>query len=112
MKYQITSDNIEISDSMVALAKQKLSKLEPKLAGAPEELKSVRAVLNSAPLEKFEVKLELTLGKKKFFAEEIDFALETALIAATEDLDRQLEKLRTSDERGWEAQRELKGHGE
>lgn len=109
MNYQITSDNIELSESMKTLAQEKLAKLNPRLKNIPEELKSCRVVMNSAPLEQFAVKLELTLKGKMFFTDERNYNLETALILAVEELERQLEKnWSKEDEKAWEERRESK----
>jgi ribosome-associated translation inhibitor RaiA len=92
MKYQVTSDNIEISPSMIELAKSKAVKIETRVKNVPEDLKSLRIVLNKAPLEKFSVKIEANIHGKQYFTDETSFTLENAIIGAVEELDRMLKK--------------------
>jgi ribosomal subunit interface protein len=108
MEYQITSDNIEVSDSMKEMALSKLSKLEPRLKDIPEDLCSFRVVMNKAPDEMFQVKTEAIINGEQYFAEETDFTVETAMILVVEELERQLEKAKFGDETGWEDIREAK----
>ena len=67
MNYQITSDNIEISPSMEALAKEKFERLEKRTKDEPEETKHARIVLNSAPENMFMVKAKFHVGAKLRF---------------------------------------------
>ncbi len=107
MNYQITSDNIQISESMKVLAKEKLAKFEGRLADIPEESKSVRVVLNTSPNECFAVKVELTVNGQTFFTDETEHTLETALVNAVLELERQITKSKYF-EKDWEEQRESK----
>ena len=109
MNYQITSDNIEISESMKALAEDKFSKVEKRLT--PKELEEalVRIVLNKAGADdEFRVKIELSYGGKKYFGTETDYSLESALIKATSEVERMRRKDDISYYEDWEARRELK----
>ncbi len=109
MQYQITSDNIQMSPSMEALAKEKVAKLEKQLTHLSKESKMIRVVLNSIPDDKFEVKLLINVRGKEYFAQENDFTLESALVRAVEELERMLRKekviITTKD---WEEARENK----
>jgi len=108
MKYQVTSDNMEVSPSMLELAKQKLAKIEHKLADVESDLKSARVVLNTAPQNTFDAKIELTLAGKTYYASEVDTSLETALVNTVEGLDKQLQKAKSEHQKNWEKQREMK----
>ena len=105
MNYQFASDNMQISESMKELAQSKLARLEHRLTNFAEGSLAVRVVMNTAPVEQFSVKVEMDLNGKAFFAEETKPALETALIAAVEEVDRQLEKVTSKD---WEKYRQAK----
>lgn len=109
MSIQITSDNIELSPSMHELANQKLAKLQDHIPDYVAENTSYRVVMNSAPDQQFTVKIEATIKGKHFFSDETHPVLESAIIKAIEELDRQVQKEvkkdRTDD---WEKQRELK----
>ncbi|EKE00136.1 MAG: hypothetical protein ACD_22C00088G0005 [uncultured bacterium] len=107
MKYQITSDNIQISESMKVLAEEKLAKIDGRFTNIPEESKSVRVVLNTSPNDCFEVKIELTVDGHNFFTDETEHTLETALVNAVEELERQIDKSKYW-EKDWEEQRESK----
>ncbi|OGC56265.1 hypothetical protein A3H26_03670 [candidate division WWE3 bacterium RIFCSPLOWO2_12_FULL_36_10] len=107
MSLQITSDNIEITPSMTELAKKKAARLLAKLKDVPDELKNIRLVLNKAPNDFFDVKAEVLVGGTKFFGESSDFTLETALIVALEDVQRQYIKEKSKRE-NWDKQRDLK----
>lgn len=107
MNYQITSDNIEISNSMKVLATDKLSRLDNKLKDVPEGSKSCRVVLNTAPDNTYEVKIEAIIDGEKFFSEEVGYTLESALILAIEELEKQLEKSKYGGA-DWEERREQK----
>ena len=63
--------------------------------------------MNTAPVEQFEVKIELDLDGEHFFTNEINFTLETALVLAVEELDRLIEKSRFGS-KNWEEKRESK----
>jgi ribosomal subunit interface protein len=107
MNYQITSDNIEISESMRELARIKLSKLENRFKGVPEGSKSTRVVMNKEPVDRFGVKVELDIDGTVFFIDQKSFTVENALIIAVEDLERQIEKSKYGST-DWEEKRESK----
>jgi ribosomal subunit interface protein len=109
MVYQITSDNIEMSASMKSLAEEKLSKLENHLRDIPEDLKTIRVVLNTAPDDQFVARVEASVYGKVYVAEESSVTLENALIEAVENVDRQYlkEKSKREDE-DWKERREMK----
>lgn len=110
MNYQITSDNIEVSPSMIELAKEKLSKVGHHLVHVPDDLVIFRVVLNKAPKDLFEVKVEASIKGKSFFSHATHHVLESAIILTVEELDRQLEKekVKKNDPHEWEEKRELK----
>lgn len=109
MQYQISSDNIELTNSMRILAQEKVSKLEKFFVNLPSSEATARIVLNKAAQEDmFKTKIDLIVKGKSYFAQEKEFTLESAIIKATEEIKRQLEKDRDAQERDWEKQRELK----
>lgn len=109
MQYQITSDNIEVSDSMQQLAKDKFNKIESRLTEKEKEEAMVRIVMNkSGADDEFRVKIELSYGGKKYFASERDYQLESALIRGVTELERMRRKDDIGFQSDWEKQRELK----
>lgn len=109
MKYQITSDNIEISESMKALAENKFAKIESRLTDKEKETALARIVLNRSGAEgEFRVKIVLSFVGKEYFSSEKDFLLESALIKAVKGLERQRKKDDLSFEGDWEKNREIK----
>lgn len=109
MKYQITSDNIEISESMKVMAQEKFSKIEKRLTEKEKEEGLVRIVLNkSGAEEEFRVKVDLSYSGKQYFASERDFLLESALINAVNEIERQRRKDDVSYYEDWNEQREAK----
>jgi ribosome-associated translation inhibitor RaiA len=109
MQYQITSDNIEISDSMKSLAIEKFKKIEKRLTEKEEEEALARIVLNqSSADDEFRVKIELSYSGKKYFASEKDFKLETALIKTVEEVERMRRKDDISYFEDWKERRKIK----
>lgn len=110
MIYQTSSDNIDISPSMQALAKDKFSKIERFFTNVPEDLKKVRIVMNKGQaIDTFEVGIDLDLGSMSFYGKGVDFQLETALIAAVEDVKEQyLKDKDKKDSKEWTEAREAK----
>ena len=92
MTYQITSDNIDLSESMKELAREKISKIESRFPNLTEDEKQFRVVMNSAPNEKFSIKVEAKLGKKSYYSDETSFTLENALVATVEEIERMVKK--------------------
>jgi len=92
MQYQITSDNMQVTPSMETLAKQKFARIESRVKEIPEGSKSVRIVMNSAPTDTFQVKIEINLNGKDYFSDETDYSLESALVKTVEELVVMLEK--------------------
>ena len=86
MNYQITSDNMQVSESMKEMAISKLFKLENRFKDLPEGATSARIVMNLAPVERFAVKIELDLNGKVYFTDETQYTMETALVNAVEDV--------------------------
>lgn len=92
MQYQITSDNIELSPSMEALTKEKFERIESRVKHLPEGSCFARVVLNSVPVEQFEVKVNLDLSGKEYFSDETAYTLENALVEVVEELLQMIEK--------------------
>lgn len=92
MKYQISSDNLELTPSMDALTEEKFERIESRTKNLPEGSCFARVVLNSAPENKFNVKVNLDLSGKEYFSDEEDFTLEGALIKVVEELLEMMEK--------------------
>ena len=92
MKYQITSDNIELSPSMEILTKGKFERIENRTKHLPVDSCFARIVLNTAPENMFSVKVDLDLNGKKYFSDETEFSLEAALIKVVEELLEMMEK--------------------
>ena len=107
MKYQIQSDNMELTPSMSELAKAKMEKLTKHFKTAGDNC-SARIVMNTAPVDSFEVRISLVLNGKDYFGDDKNFNLETALINAVEELDRQLEKAKSIEETEWKDTRDSK----
>lgn len=109
MIYQITSDNLELSESMKELAETKISKLEKFFPNTDDDLVTARIVMNkSAEEDAFKAKLELEVAGKLYFGEERDYSLESALVEAIGEVERQIEKSRSENEKEWEKRREMK----
>lgn len=104
MQYQISSDNIEISESMQKLATSKFAKIENRLKKVPEDNKSVRIVMNKAQgvEDKFLVKAEVKCYREEYFSDEEDYSLESALITVVDELVRMMER----DKEKWEQWRD------
>ena len=68
-----------------------------------------RIVLNkSGADDQFKVKVELSFGGKKYFAEEKDYLLESALIQAIGEVERMRRKDDIAYYEDWNEQREMK----
>ena len=92
MQYQITSDNMEITPSMEALAKQKFARIEHRFKDVDDGSKSARIVLNSAPGGMFTVKGLIVVKGKEYFSDETDYNLESALVKTVEEILQMAEK--------------------
>jgi ribosome-associated translation inhibitor RaiA len=109
MNYQITSDNIEMSPSMISLANEKMKKLENKLTSIPEDAKSFRIVMNSAKDGQFTVKIHALVNGKEYFSEESSYTLEHAMIDSVDSIERNFQKDKViSTEEEWKEAREAK----
>ncbi len=106
MSLQITSDNIEISASMTALAREKVSKLISHLSDMPADAYSARAILNSGPDNTFEAKLQLFVGNKAYVGSKRGYTLESAIVLVVSDVQREYLKDKRRDRyRGWKLRR-------
>jgi len=100
---------MDLTESMKALAEEKVSRLERFFAKLPPDEATARIVLNKgAQNETFKVKIDLIAKGKSYFAQEKEFALETAVIRSVEEIERRLEKDRDENDRHWEELREMK----
>lgn len=115
MKIVVSSDNIELSESMKSLTELKLEKFIGHVRKNLQKNSSVRVVLNTAPENNFIVRVEADIvgrGKgenEKFFTEETAFEFESALVAAIDEIDRQYLKFKEiNEEIGWKERRDGK----
>lgn len=109
MNYQITSDNIELSPSMKSLAQTKMRKIEDRLKHIPDNLKSVRMVMNKLKDDRFEAKIHLVIKGKDYFAQELGYTLENAVVAVVDLIERDLQTDKViSTEEDWKEARDAK----
>ena len=110
MPLQVTSDNIEVTPSMKALAESKISKILNKLKDVSSDLVDIRVVLNKGDGEgTFDAKVELSVNGKMIVGFDTDFTLESSLIKAVNDALRQYKKIKLKRiEEEWEGRRKLK----
>lgn len=110
MQVQVTSDNLELTPSMQELANSKITKLSSRFEDTPEDLVSIRVVLNKSGADgMFKTKIDMDVGKLDVFSESADYSLETSLIEAVNELIRQYDKvIEKRNEKDWQEQREAK----
>lgn len=115
MKVVVSSDNIELSESMKALANQKLEKFIGHVKEALHDNSTIRVVLNTGPEDTFVTKIEVELvgmGKsenERFFTEGAGFEFETSIVNAVDEIDRQYLKFKEKNEEiGWKEKRDAK----
>ncbi len=109
MIYQISSDNMSLTEGMKVLAQEKIAKLERFFKDFPEDTITARVVLNTGSAnDTFEVRLELNANGKVYFIQEREYSLESSLVKVVDEIERQLKKDRSDDVRGWEKIREMK----
>lgn len=95
---------------MKVLAEQKLSALMSHIQQRSREEANTRVVMNKdqAP-DQFLAKVEVTVEGKTYFGDEADYSLETALIRAIDEVEKQyLKDKEKNKERDYEVNRELK----
>lgn len=105
---------MELTPSMRTLAEEKLVHLLNHIEERSVNEANVRVVMNKAPEpDKLLVKIELVVEGRAYFGDESDFTLESALIRAIDEVDKQYlkdkEKLKDRD---YEKNRELKRFAE
>ena len=95
---------------MRALAEQKLTPLLTHVEQRSREEASIRVVMNKAQEQgKMLAKIEAKIDGKSYFGDEVDFTLESALIRAIDEVDKQyLKDKEKSKERDYEKNRDLK----
>jgi len=110
MPTQLLSDNMDMTPSMKALAEQKLATLFAHVEERGREEASIRVVMNkSHDHDKFEAKVEATIDGKAYFGDDTNLVLESALINAVEEVDKQyLKDKEKQKDRDFEKNRELK----
>lgn len=110
MKIQVTSDNMELNDTMYALTSSKLEKIEKYFDAHHAEHVSLRVVLNKSGADAmFVVKIDMDVGKTDIFGSSEDFSLESALIGAVDDVLRQYKKFTEKrNTKDWKDGREVK----
>lgn len=110
MPLQVTSDNLEITPSMKALAEQKVSKILEKLSDYPDDLVDMRVVMNTGSAEgTFEAKVSLKTNGRTIVGEDFEYNLESALIKAVDDALRQYTKEKDKgDKEAWQERRDMK----
>lgn len=101
---------MELTPSMKVLAEQKLAGLLAHIEDRSRQEANIRVVMNKAQEpDKLLVKIEAKIEGKLYFGDEADYTLESALIRAIDEVDKQYlkdkEKLK---ERDFEKSRELK----
>ena len=98
-----------MTESMKTLAQNKVSKLERYFPNTDPDLIVSRVVLNKGSEEDtFHVKLELEVAGKLYYGEETDYTLEAAVVKSIEEVEKQMEKVRSKNEKDWEKRREMK----
>lgn len=95
---------------MKALAEQKLTPLLAHVEQRGREEADIRVVMDkSDDHDKLLVKVEATIEGKMYFGDEVDFTLESALIRAIDEVDKQyLKDKEKSKERDYEKNRDFK----
>lgn len=95
---------------MKALAEQKLASLLAHINEQSREEASIRVVMNkSQEPDKLLVKIEITVEGKTYFGDDSDFTLESAMIKAIDEIEKQyLKDKEKSKERDYEKNRDLK----
>lgn len=92
MKYQIMSDNMSVSPSMVTLVKTKFNRISKRFSDVDEDAKFARVVLNTAPNGMFEVKANVVIAGKEYFSDETEYNFETAVVNTVEEILQMIEK--------------------
>jgi len=110
MPMQFLSDNMELTPSMKVLAEQKLAGLLSHIEEKHREAANIRVVMNKAQEpDKFLVKIEARIEGKTYFGDDSDYTLESALIRAIDEVDKQYLKDKSkAKERDFKINRELK----
>lgn len=114
MGLQISSDNLQITGSMRFLVEQKLKAFLSHVEKQEREQVNIRVVLNKAQEpEKFLVKVEAKIAGKNYFGDDADYTLESALIKAVEEVNKQYIKDKERlKQRDWSKNRDLKRYQE
>lgn len=110
MPVQLLSDNMELTPSMKVLAEHKLAVLLGHIQQRSREEATIRVVMNkSQEPDKLLAKIEAKIDGKTYFGDDADYTLESALIRAIDEVDKQyLKDKAKTKERDYEKNRELK----
>jgi ribosome-associated translation inhibitor RaiA len=101
---------MELTPSMKVLAEKKLITLLGHIQQRSREEANIRVVMNKAQEpDKLLVKVEAKVEGKAYFGNEADYTLESALIKAIDEVDKQyLKEKEKAKDRDWEKNREFK----
>ncbi len=101
---------MELTPSMRALAEQKLAVLLGHIQQRSREEANIRIVMNKAQEpDKLLAKVEAWIDGKNYFGDDSDYTLESALVRAVDEVDKQYLKDKDKvKERDYEKNRELK----
>ena len=101
---------MELTPSMKALAEQKLAVLTSHIQQKSRREAVIRIVMNKAQEpDKLLAKIEAKIEGKTYFGDEADYTLESALIRAIDEVDKQyLKDKAKTKERDYGKKRELK----
>jgi len=101
---------MELTSSMKVLAEQKLAVLLGHIQQKSREEATIRVVMNkSQEPDKLLAKIEAKIEGKTYFGDDSDYTLESALIRAVDEVDKQyLKDKAKAKERDYEKNRELK----
>ena len=110
MPVQLLSDNMDLTPSMKVLAEQKLAVFLGHIQQRSREEATIRVVMNkSQEPDKLLAKVEAKIEGKTYFGDDADYTLESALIRAVDEVDKQyLKDKDKTKERDYEKNRELK----
>ena len=91
---QIVGKGIQVTDWMRELVDKSTDKLGKYFPPLASDAKFIKVVIGKHPKKKYKVRLEISLPKRKLFAQEIGDKLKTTINSAVDDMRRQLKKYR------------------
>ncbi len=109
MLYQISSHNLELTESMRFLAQEKVGKLERFFKDQnPQKVVARITMGKGVGKGTFESQIEISWAGQKVVGNETAYTLENSLIKAVEEVRRQIAKLKAPDNKAWEERRKQK----